>query len=161
MPSCRSIYFLDSEQLIVIQDGNANVFICSIEMQKRLFQDRVIKNKKQDEMKTLMNIEAQQQSAYLIGGMQITKKYRKTDDFDEVDYDVLKDTAGVKVIRFDEDIQRVFCSRNTGPFGYIAIVGNTKLSLYLAYAEEIVAVYDQVWTITQMDLKRNLVGQKI
>lgn len=60
MPSCRSIYFLDSEQLIVIQDGNANVFICSIEMQKRLFQDRVIKNKKQDEMKTLMNIEAQQ-----------------------------------------------------------------------------------------------------
>ena len=78
----------------------------------------------------------------MIGGMEITKKYRKTDDFDEVDYDVLKDTAGVKVIRFDEDIQRVFCSRNTGPFGYIAIVGNTKLSLYLAYAEEIVAVYD-------------------
>ena len=97
----------------------------------------------------------------MIGGMQITKKYRKTDDFDEVDYDVLKDTAGVKVIRFDEDIQKVFCSRNTGPFGYIAIVGNTKLSLYLAYAEEINAVYDWVWTLTQMDLKRNLIGQKI
>ena len=37
MPSCRNIYFVDSEQLIIIQDGNANVFICSIEMQKRLF----------------------------------------------------------------------------------------------------------------------------
>ena len=97
----------------------------------------------------------------MIGGMQITKKYRKTDEQDDIDYDVQKDTAGVKVVRFDEDIQRIFCSRNTGSFGYITIVGNTKLSLYLAYAEEIVAVYDHVWTLTQMDLKRNLVGSKI
>ena len=84
----------------------------------------------------------------MIGGMHITKKYRTAEDFDDVDYDVLKDTAGVKVVRFDEDIQRVFCSKNTGQFGYIAIVGNTRISLYLAYAEEIVAVYDHVMTLT-------------
>lgn len=40
----------------------------------------------------------------MIGGMNITKKYRSVEDFDDVDYDVLKDTAGVKVLRFDEDI---------------------------------------------------------
>jgi len=43
----------------------------------------------------------------------------------------------------------------------VAIVGNTKLSFFFAYAEEIVAVYDQVWTLTQIDLKRNLIGQKV
>jgi hypothetical protein len=37
----------------------------------------------------------------------------KQEDADEVAYDELKDTAGVKVIRFDEDIKRVMCSRNT------------------------------------------------
>jgi hypothetical protein len=64
------------------------------------------------------------------------------DELEEVDYDELKDTAGVKVIRFDEDIRRVFCSRNISPFGYIAILGETKMCLYLAYADEIVAMYD-------------------
>lgn len=161
MPSCRNIYFLDSEQLLIIQDGNSNVYVCSIEMQKRLFQDKITKNKKQDETKTLINVEAQQNSAYMIGGMQENKIYRKIDDFDEVDYDLQKDTAGVKVIRYDEDIQKIFCSRNTAPFGYVAIVGNTKLSLYLAYAEEINAIYDHIWTITQMDFKINKIGQKI
>jgi len=59
----------------------------------------------------------------------------------------MKDTAGVKVIRFDEDIRRVFCSRNTTGFGYIAIVGLSKMSLYYAYADEIVAMYDHKWTL--------------
>lgn len=73
----------------------------------------------------------------MIGGMEITKQYRKIDDLDDVDYDEQKDTAGVKVIRFDEDIRQVFCSSNTSPFGYIAVLGSTKLTMYLAYAEEI------------------------
>jgi hypothetical protein len=45
------------------------------------------------------------------------------DDLEEVDYDELKDTAGVKTIRFEEDIRSVFCARNTSQFGYMAIVG--------------------------------------
>lgn len=84
----------------------------------------------------------------MIGGMQIAKKYRSYEEYDDIDYDAQKDTAGVKVVRFDEDIQRIFCSKNTGPLGYIAIVGSTKISVYLAYSEEIVAVYDHVWTLT-------------
>jgi hypothetical protein len=59
MPSCRNIYFIDAEQLIIIQDGNSNVFICSIEMQKRLFQEKLVKSKKADDTKTLVNVEAQ------------------------------------------------------------------------------------------------------
>jgi hypothetical protein len=45
MPSCRGIHFLDSEKLIILEDGISNVFVCSIEMQKRTFQERVVKNK--------------------------------------------------------------------------------------------------------------------
>jgi len=37
----------------------------------------------------------------------------KQDEGDDLAYDELKVTAGVKVIRFDEDIKRVGCARNT------------------------------------------------
>jgi len=40
----------------------------------------------------------------MIGGMQIAKKYRSYEEYDDIDYDAQKDTAGVKVVRFDEDI---------------------------------------------------------
>lgn len=54
MPSCRGIHFLDSEKLIILEDGNSAVFVCSIEMQKRIFSDRVVKNKKKlDDLKTV------------------------------------------------------------------------------------------------------------
>lgn len=73
----------------------------------------------------------------------------------------MKDTAGVKKIRFDEDIRRIFCSQNTCPFGYIAILGNTKLAIYLAYADEAVAMYDFQWVLSQWDLRLNAAGTKI
>lgn len=73
----------------------------------------------------------------------------------------MKDTAGVKKIRFDEDIRRIFCSKNICPFGYIAILGKTKLSIYLAYADEAVAMYDLQWILNQWDLRLNAAGTKI
>ena len=80
---------------------------------------------------------------------------------DEVDYDELKDTVGVKVIRYDEDIKSVFCSRNTSPFGYIAIIGKTKISIYYAYAEEINATYDHIKTFNQWDLRMYNAGSRV
>ena len=70
----------------------------------------------------------------------------KNDDI-EMNYDV-KDTAGVKVIHFDEDVQKVFCARNTSPFGYIAVVGQNMVILYLTYAEEASAAYDHIWKLS-------------
>lgn len=83
------------------------------------------------------------------------------EDLEEIDYDELKDTAGVKVIRFDEDIRHVYTSRNTSPFGYIALIGSTKLSIYLAYADELVVMYDHTWTMGQWDLRLNNIGPKV
>ena len=80
---------------------------------------------------------------------------------DIVDFDELKDTAGVKVIRFDEDIRKVFCARSTSPFGYIAVLGTNKLSIYLAYADEATAMYDHIVTMSQWDFRNRNVGPKV
>ncbi len=63
-------------------------------------------------------------------------------DLEEEDASDLKDSAGVKVIRYEEDIRAVYTSRNTCDFGYLAVIGVTKLTIYLAYADEIIASYD-------------------
>ena len=76
------------------------------------------------------------------------RRMGKRDEIEgEQDYDELKDTAGVKVIRFDEDIKQVFCSRNVSQLGYIGIIGKSKISFYFAYAEEINATVDFVWSL--------------
>ena len=80
---------------------------------------------------------------------------------DDVAYDELKDTAGVKVIRFDEDIKKVMCSRNTSAFGYIAIIGTTKMSIFLAYADEVLCIYDHSMTLNQWDLRMNSAGSRV
>ena len=85
-----------------MEDGRSNVFVCSIEMQKRTFQDKIATSKRKvEDLKTV----AYDDNNYL--------DHAGRADDDELDYNELKDTAGVKVIRFDEDIRRVFCSRNT------------------------------------------------
>lgn len=121
-------------------------------MQKRLFQDKVAKSKKKLDDLKVVNYDDDNYFNDNGGG--------RGDD-DDVDYNELKDTAGVKVIRFDEDIKRVFCSRNTSPFGYIAVVGVTKICIYLAYAEEVVAMYDHVMTLTQYDVRCANLGHRI
>lgn len=52
-------------------------------------------------------------------------------------------------------------SRNISPFGYICLIGDTKLSVYLAYAEEESCTYDRVWNINFWDLRKLELGQKI
>lgn len=74
-------------------------------------------------------------------------------DLDDEDGSDLKDSAGVKVIRYEEDIKAVFTSRNTCNFGYVAVIGVTKLTIYLAYADEIIATYDQVLSLNQWDFR--------
>ena len=38
-------------------------------------------------------------------------------------------------------------SRNISPFGYVALIGETKLSIYLTYAEHDSCTYDRIWTL--------------
>ena len=130
-------------------------------MQKRTFQDRIVKSKKQlDEVRTVKYDDDEELLTVNRDDI-FDKRSFKTDEVDEIDYNELKDTAGVKVIRYDEDIRKVYCSRNTSPFGYIAIIASTKLSIYLAYADEINAMYDLAWTLTQWDLREFDSGARV
>jgi len=52
-------------------------------------------------------------------------------------------------------------SRNVSPFGYLALIGDTKMSIYLTYAEEDTCTYDHVWTINFMDMRKNQIGKRI
>ena len=93
------------------------------------------------------------------GKRRIENKY--DDNTEEPNYEELKDTAGVKVIRYDEDIRAIFCAQNTSPFGYIAILGQDKLCIYLAYADEASAMYDHIWTIRSWDFRSHNLGPKV
>ena len=54
MPSCRGMHLIDNDQLIVLEDGTTNVFVCTVEMQKRTFQEKMQNSKKKiDEVKTV------------------------------------------------------------------------------------------------------------
>ncbi len=55
----------------------------------------------------------------------------------------------------------MFCSKNISAYGYIAVAGATKLSIYLAYADECTSSYDHVWTISKYDLQFNKCGRQI
>lgn len=65
------------------------------------------------------------------------------------------------MIVFDEVIKEMITSRNISPFGYLALIGDTKVSLYLTYAEEDSCTYDHVWTINFWDLRKLAIGKRI
>jgi aspartyl/asparaginyl-tRNA synthetase len=112
-------------------------------MQKKIFTERMAKVKSQkDDVKTMKYDDD-------TDILNMSREYGKRNvnhnydlDFEEEDLSDLKDSAGVKVIRYEEDIKAVYTSRNTCDFGYLAVIGVTKLTIYLAYADEIVATYD-------------------
>ena len=52
-------------------------------------------------------------------------------------------------------------SRNVSPFGYIALIGETKMTIYLTYAEDDSCTYDPVWTVNFMDLRKLNIGKRI
>ena len=71
------------------------------------------------------------------------------------------ETVGIKVIVFDEVIKQMVTSRNISPFGYLALIGETKMSIYLTYAEEDSCTYDHIWTINFWDLRKLQIGKRI
>lgn len=98
VPSCRGIHFLDQDQIIVLEDGESNVFVCSIAMQKRMFEDRLISNR-QDDIKT---VKYEDQEYFGMGeedNVHYVRQMKKENDEEDADLDDLKDTAGVKTIR--------------------------------------------------------------
>ena len=52
-------------------------------------------------------------------------------------------------------------SRNITPFGYICLIGDTKMSIYLAYSEEDSCTYDRIWNINFWDLRALDLSQRI
>ena len=77
------------------------------------------------------------------------------------DSDMEPETVGIKVIVFDEVIKQMVTSRNISPFGYLALIGETKMSIYLTYAEEDTCTYDHIWTINFWDLRKLQIGKRI
>jgi hypothetical protein len=89
------------------------------------------------------------------------RKLKKENDDEDADLDELKDTAGVKTIRLQEDILKVFTSKNTSAFGYIAILTVAKLRIYYVYADDSQVTYDEVWVIDQWYFRKLNLGHKI
>lgn len=52
-------------------------------------------------------------------------------------------------------------SRNISPFGYLALIGDTKMSIFLTYAEDDTCTYDRVWNINFWDLRALGLGKRI
>ena len=62
---------------------------------------------------------------------------------------------------FDEVIRQMVTSRNISPFGYVALIGDTKLSIYLTYAEQDSCTYDRIWTLNFAELRKLNIGKRI
>lgn len=62
---------------------------------------------------------------------------------------------------FDEVIRQMVTSRNISPFGYVVLIGDTKLSIYLTYAEQDSCTYDRVWTLNFAELRKLQIGKRI
>lgn len=105
IPSCTNVFFLDNESLLVIQDSSSgSVYVCSIESQKKAFQERVYMMKPQvDEIKTIKLDETPAGEDEWFG-LRNQKKLKRSDST-EFDFEDSQDSTGVKVIRFDEDIR--------------------------------------------------------
>ena len=67
VPSARKIAFLDSENLIVVQEGRSQVMICAIENQRRAFMERELINKKSDALQVTEYEENNKVSEYAMG----------------------------------------------------------------------------------------------
>jgi hypothetical protein len=103
MPGCESIFFLDNERLLIIRDEHSNVYVCSIESQKKAFQEKVLIMKPQvDEIKTI-KLEATTDYDGLgtavanMFGLRNQPKIKRSDSA-ELNLDEEQDSAGVKVI---------------------------------------------------------------
>mmetsp|Transcript_6206 Transcript_6206/g.8300 ORF Transcript_6206/g.8300 Transcript_6206/m.8300 type:complete len:87 (-) Transcript_6206:758-1018(-) len=52
-------------------------------------------------------------------------------------------------------------SRNISPFGYIVLIGDTKLQVFLSYAEGDSCTYDRIWTLNFMEMRKLDIGRNI
>ena len=69
--------------------------------------------------------------------------------------------VGIKIIMFDEMIKQMITARNLSPFGYLALIGETKMTIYLTYSEDDTCTYDHVWTINFWDIRKLKIGKRI
>ena len=69
---------------------------------------------------------------------------------------------GISLLQtFDETIKSMVPSRNVCPYGYLALLGETKMTIYLTYAEEESCTYDVVWNINFSEMRKMNIGKRI
>lgn len=96
IPSCQNIYLVDNENVLAIQDGSGNVYICSIESQKKAFLEREYMMKPQvEEIKTIKLEDSEPEAAWY--GLRNRNKLKRSDST-EFDIEENPDSTGVKVI---------------------------------------------------------------
>jgi len=139
----------------------SNVYICAIESQRKAFSERVALIKKMDAITTVAYEENSKVNEYQIGLRALHEVNAGKNTSEHSDEEESDDSLGVKIIRYDEDIEAIFCARNISPYGFIAIVGQSKLSIYLAYSDDTSCTYDHVWTINFWDFRKLNIGRKI
>ena len=65
------------------------------------------------------------------------RKLKRIDESDEEDQDMnnpreIRSRKSIVVIRNDENIKKLVCSRSSSYYGYVAIIDESKLTIYLA-----------------------------
>lgn len=54
-------------------------------------------------------------------------------------------------MKWDEEILNLITARNTAAVGYFALIGRTKMSIFLVYAEDENCSVDHIWTINNTE----------
>jgi hypothetical protein len=90
-------------------------------------------------------------------------KYSLEDDSDKEDERVEVSVAkAIQFIRCDEKIERIVCARNTANYsGYIAVITESKIGVYLALDEGVKVAFDLFYSFDFYKLKKLGLGTSI
>lgn len=144
-------------------EGQSQVYICAVNSQRQAFLNRELQVRRGEQPLVQEYEENQKFSQYAIGlsvqrkDNRVHGKYSDQEESSEHE----EENIGIKMIVFDEVIKQMITSRNVSPFGYMALIGETKISIYLTYAEDDSCTYDHIWTINFWDLNKLKIGKRI
>ena len=90
-------------------------------------------------------------------------KYSQSDDEDKEDARVdVSSSKAIQIIRCDEKIERIVCARNTANYsGYIAVITESRLNIYLALDESDKVIFDLFYSFDFYKLKKLELGTSI
>mmetsp|Transcript_27145 Transcript_27145/g.41301 ORF Transcript_27145/g.41301 Transcript_27145/m.41301 type:complete len:263 (-) Transcript_27145:939-1727(-) len=130
----QSIIFVDSDQIIAIQTGKNTLQLINISAQQEAYRQMNIKAKSND---ITIKIEKP------IGeGIDIVDNFGIDQDQEDEKHsdDSEPLAAGIitqKTLEFDQPIEAVFTSRASTQYGYLAVVGKMKFTIYYIYDDNV------------------------